>query len=271
MTRIFFARELDTVATYWRVTRRDGVALGFTTHDRDLWFDGLLHRAAPGMLPSAIRRTAGLADDPAEITGALSHESIAAADLAAGRFDDARVTVGAVDWQTLVRAALYTGSIGTVSRESSTFGAELRSAKADLEIDPIPRTSPTCRARFCDSGCTLSPARFTHRAQVTAVDLDSNALAFSLPDSDAFADGELRLLDGPQAGADFSIIDVAGAMLLLDRPLLAGVQIGQNALLREGCDHTIATCASRFGNAVNFQGEPYLPGNDMLFQYPVPR
>ena len=34
---------------------------------------------------------------------------------------------------------------------------------------------------------------------------------------------------------------------------------------------TVATCAARFGNAVNFQGEPFLPGNDMLAQYPVAR
>ena len=37
------------------------------------------------------------------------------------------------------------------------------------------------------------------------------------------------------------------------------------------CDKTIATCSARFGNALNFQGEPFLPGNDMLAQYPVPR
>ena len=30
MTRAWFSAELETVATFWRVTRRDGVALGFT-------------------------------------------------------------------------------------------------------------------------------------------------------------------------------------------------------------------------------------------------
>jgi len=28
------------------------------------------------------------------------------------------------------------------------------------------------------------------------------------------------------------------------------------------------TCSARFGNAVNFRGEPYLPGNDLLTRYP---
>ena len=47
--------------------------------------------------------------------------------------------------------------------------------------------------------------------------------------------------------------------------------VGLRVRLREGCDRTIATCTSRFGNAVNFRGEPFLPGNDMLAQYPVAR
>ena len=85
MSRVWFAGELETVATFWQVLRRDGVALGFTSHDRDLWFAGLLHRAAPGMVPSAIRRSADVEPDSAEVQGALSHAAISAEDLVAGK------------------------------------------------------------------------------------------------------------------------------------------------------------------------------------------
>ena len=61
MGRVWFSQPLETTATFWRVLRRDGVSLGFTTHDEDLWFDGLSHRATPGMVPSAIRRSAAAA------------------------------------------------------------------------------------------------------------------------------------------------------------------------------------------------------------------
>ena len=53
MSRIWFSQDLETVGMFWRVARRDGVTLGFTTHDADLWFDGVLHRAAPGMTPQS--------------------------------------------------------------------------------------------------------------------------------------------------------------------------------------------------------------------------
>ena len=68
-------------AAFWRVLRRDGVALGFTAHDRDLWFDGVLHQASPGMLPSSIRKSAGFEADSAEVEGALSHDAISAGTL----------------------------------------------------------------------------------------------------------------------------------------------------------------------------------------------
>jgi hypothetical protein len=45
---------------------------------------------------------------------------------------------------------------------------------------------------------------------------------------------------------------------------------GTRVELREGCDRRLETCATRFANAINFQGEPFLPGNDLITRYPVP-
>ena len=268
--RVFFATELEGVATFWRIHRKDGVTLGFTSHDRDLTFGGVCHRAAPGMLPSAVRRTAGLDGDSAEMDGALAHDSIAEADLTAGRFDGARVEVGAVDWETREHAVLYNGTVGAVAREDGGFSAELRSAKAALEADPVPRTSPTCRARFCGPGCGLSAARFTHRATLVAADGDGYRLTLDGPPPELLVAGSVRWLDGPQAGIALDVMAADGAALLVDGALASDLAPGTRALVREGCDHTLATCAGRFGNAVNFRGEPFLPGNDLLTRYPSP-
>ena len=48
---------LTTIALAWTVARTDGVTVGLTDHDRDVTIDGLVHRAAPGILPSAIKLT----------------------------------------------------------------------------------------------------------------------------------------------------------------------------------------------------------------------
>ena len=52
-------KELLTAAFCWRLERRDGAAIGFTTHDRDLFVGDFRYRAAPGMLPSAVTLTDG--------------------------------------------------------------------------------------------------------------------------------------------------------------------------------------------------------------------
>lgn len=271
MSRIWFASALETAATFWRVLRRDGVTLGFTTHDRDLWFDGVLHSSTPGMVPSSIRRSADFEPDSAEVEGALSHDSIAASDLSAGRFDGARVLIGLADWESGERELLYRGEIGGIVEESGKFTAALQSRKAELQRDPIPRTSPSCRALFCGPGCTLNAVRFTHEARLTAFDLGNNSVTLdTLAAPATLVGGTLRWLDGPHAGAAMAMLATASGSLTLDMPLSAALTPGLRMLVREGCDHTLGTCSTRFANAINFQGEPFLPGNDQIYRYPPP-
>lgn len=271
MSRVWFASPLEAVATFWRVERRDGVALGFTSHDHDLWFDGLLHRAAPGMVPSAVRRSAAFEPDSADMQGALDHAAIRGEDLAAGRFDGAHVSVGVVDWQSREWMVLFAGEIGTVGQDGSQFTAELVSAKAVLARDAIPRTTPTCRAEFCGPGCTLSVARFTHEAEVAAIDPERGAIRLQGAVSAAeLESGTLRWVDGSEAGLERRVLAADADWLWLDRPYPADLAAGARAIVREGCDHTLDTCATRFDNARNFQGEPFLPGNDLLTRYGTP-
>ena len=267
MTRTFFDRELDTAATFWRVFRRDGVTLGFTSHDRDLTFGGVRHRAAPGMVPTAVRLSSDLSEENAGVEGALSHDAIRERDLAAGLFDNAAIEVGVVDWETLEARVLYSGSLGRIEDDRTGFSGELRSAKAVLEQDLVPRTSPTCRAAFCGRGCGLSAVRFTTRVVLAEVDADLNRVRIENVISDDYLDGQLRFLGGPQTGIPFAIVGAEGEWLALDRPIDKDLVAGTPAELREGCDHTLTTCANRFGNAVNFRGEPFLPGNDLLARY----
>src|SRR3546814_14908240 len=113
---VFFASELEAVATFWRIYRKDGVTLGFTSHDRDLYFGNILHRAAPGMQPSAIRRTSDFSLDSAEVEGALSHDAITAADLAAGALDATRIAIGRGEGETLGHGSSYSDNLREVKR-----------------------------------------------------------------------------------------------------------------------------------------------------------
>src|SRR3990167_578855 len=93
------AAATTSLAFCWKLLRAAGGAPGFTSHDRDLVIEGLVYRASPGIAPSAISLTDGFDAAAMEVTGALTSDAIAARDLAAGRYDQARVAVFMVDWQ----------------------------------------------------------------------------------------------------------------------------------------------------------------------------
>lgn len=272
MSRVWFEGSLETAATWWRIYRKDGVTIGFTSHDRDLVFDDIRHLTAPGMVPSAIRFSADFEPDSAEMSGALDHAAVTNDDLSLGRFDDAHVAMGLVDWQTLERETLYTGRIGTVEEEAGSFTAELLSEKSRLTADTIPRTSPTCRARFCGPGCNLPSPKFTLETYITEVANEGAQLLVHekiLPAD--YLDGLVRIVSGPASGLTYEITSIANDALALSPRLPAIVSPGDRLELRQGCDHRWATCSDRFANAVNFRGEPFLPGNDLLARYPSAR
>src|SRR3546814_12497405 len=65
-----------TLAWCWRLARRDGVVIGFTSHDRDLVIGGLAYRAAPGMKPSAIETNDSLDAATMDLEGAIASDAI---------------------------------------------------------------------------------------------------------------------------------------------------------------------------------------------------
>jgi len=263
--------ELTTVALCWRLDRRDGVSLGFTAHDRDLEIGGIIYRAAPGMLPSAISLSDGLEIDTLDVSGALTHDAIREQDLAAGRWDGARVRLFAVDWTDPDDDVLplARGELGDVETRDGAFTAELSGPTALLEQPVVEYTSPECRAELGDRRCQVDMAARRRLVPVIeAVDAVTIRVATDEDVADAYGYGRLRWIDGANAGLASAILSSEGDRLILREappyPMEAGVLVE----IAHGCDKSLATCAGRFGNAVNFRGEPWLPGNDLLTRYP---
>jgi uncharacterized phage protein (TIGR02218 family) len=262
---------VTSTAYGWRLERRDGVTLGFTSHDRDVQVDGLLLRAAPGMMPSTITESIGLEVDGLDVRGALTADAIRPDDLHAGRWDGARLAIFLFDWSDPAagRRDLAIGELGAVSHSGDSFEAEFRGPAAKLDRPVAPSTAPSCRAVFCDAACGLSAARFTHVRPVASVSDAVVNFAEPLPGAnDTFAYGALRWLQGSNTGLRADILSNSSNSLQLVAPPSFPVAPGALVELIEGCDKTIATCATRFANAINFRGEPYLPGNDILTRYP---
>ena len=268
----FLERELVTAAFCWRLERRDGVALGFTTHDQDLARGGLVYRAAPGMLPSAISVSDGFDADSLDVKGALTSDSISAADLIAGRWDGAAVHVFMVDWESPdgEAFAVARGELGEVSIRGEGFEAVLRGPVALLDMEVVEQTSPECRARLGDRRCRVDMAGRTRLTRLAAVVADEvvEVEAAGAGVGDEYGFGRLRWLGGPNSGLESPVLRSEGVRLTLHEPPPSAPGVGDLIELVEGCDKRLATCAGRFGNVLNFRGEPHLPGIDLLTRYP---
>lgn len=266
----FLNPDLTTIALCWRLARRDGITLGFTTHDRDLAIGGLVYRAAPGMLPSAIALSDGFDLDSVDIEGALTADAIRAADLAAGRWDGAQVAIFMVDWEAPggETLALARGELGEVSVKGNAFEAELRGPTALLDAPAVEQTSPECRAELGDKRCRVDMAGRTSVTRIAEVVEDDIVAVESAAAGNVYARGRLRWLGGANSGLESAILASADGRLNLAEPPPFAPAAGDLVEISEGCDKLLTTCSGRFLNAVNFRGEPRLPGIDLLTRYP---
>ena len=120
--------DATTTCHCWKVTLKDGAVIGFTDHDEAISFAGTSYLAASGFSASDSEGETGLGAGVGEVAGGFSSEAIAEGDLAAGRFDGARVELFLVNWQAPDQHVLLNRrEIGEVTRAGGAFRAELRS------------------------------------------------------------------------------------------------------------------------------------------------
>ncbi len=148
------------------------------------------------------------------------------------------------------------------------FTAELMGPTAALDVPVVEETSPQCRASLGDKRCRVDMGARIGFARVVAASGTEVTLDASEPGTNAYGQGRLWWLDGPNSGLTGLIAASSGTTLTLREPPAFAPAAGTLVRLRQGCDRTIATCRDRFANAANFRGEPYLPGNDLLIRYP---
>jgi uncharacterized phage protein (TIGR02218 family) len=262
---------VTSLATCWRLERRDGVILGFTTHDRPLTIDGLPYRAASGFTPTAIASSNALNVDDLEVEGVLSSAAISDADLRAGRFDFARIDIFLVNWAAPDggKLSLRTGWLGEVTLRDGRFSAEVRGLMQPLQQPVGAVFSPECRADLGDLDCRVALAAFSVTGAVSATTGADTFTDSARTEPDGWFDyGLLTWLSGPNAGLEMEIKNQTGTLFTLFQAMPSAIQTGDAYSLVAGCDRRFATCKTKFANAVNFRGEPFVPGRDALFAYP---
>lgn len=263
------AGEATTLCRCWSLTRRDGAVLGFTDHDRDLAFDGILFQARSGLEAAEATAELGFATGGGEVLGAFSASGLSEAELSRGLYDDARVSLWLVNWVDIgQRVLLETGFVGEVKRGDSNFSAEVRGLGKAFDEERGGLYAASCSADLGDARCGVSGAVADGVVATTDGRLAITTPGLAGHGDGYFSGGRLIFTSGANAGfasevkshrtadgaATFQLWQAAPA------PILAGDAFTVTA----GCDKSFATCRSKFGNGINFRGFPHLPGNDFI-------
>ena len=265
-----------TLSWCWRISRSDGVALGFTDHDRPLAFDGTAFEPESGFAASEIRAGSDLAVDAQDASGVLTSDRITETDILDGRWDNAGVELWRVNWaDTNQRVLLRRGAVGQIRRGRMVFVAEVRSL-AHVLGQTVGRTFQAgCDARLGDARCGIDLENTIYKGAGVVTDLlrDRAFMASGLSGFDAgwFTSGTLTWTSGVNAGRITEVLAHAldsgiATFTLLEAPVRA-IAEGDGFIARAGCDKYIATCAARFANVSNFRGFPHIPGQDAVLRY----
>ncbi len=261
------AGEVTSLAVCWQLTLTDTTVMGFTDHTSDLTISSILYKAASGFSPTSIETKDRFSVDNLDVAGILDSAAITEADIMAGKYDFAEILIFMVNVTDLSQGIIThrRGWLGEVSLQNGQFTAEVRGLAQKLQQNIVELYSPTCRAVLGDTRCKVALGGFTASGAIDTVTSRQVFISNSMTQAAGyFSGGEVQWLTGANAGRRMEIKEFSNKQFTLVLPMPNNVAVGDTFNAIAGCDKTFNTCFTKFSNAVNFRGEPYVPGMDKM-------
>lgn len=278
-----FGQDSMTLAVLWKVTRADATIMGFTTHDQDIVYGGVTYAASTGMANTATQSGSDLSVDNLEVTAFLDSSAIDETDILAGVYDNCQVEERVVNWDDLTMGDMLIrkGYVGNIKIINGVFTAELRGLTQKLTTKLGSTYGPICRAILGSNvgdgqpgsdqwPCGISLASYQQSGSVaSSPDARTIVPAAGLTGAAGYFDGGLiNFTSGVLNGKSYEIKSWDGTSLKMYLPLPAQPAASDTFTITPGCNHTTSDCISKFSNIINFKGEPFIPGNDLIMNYP---
>jgi uncharacterized phage protein (TIGR02218 family) len=276
--------EVLTLNTCVLVTRTDGAIFGYTDCDTDLIVSGQLYKASTGVITSQNTSADKFTVDQVEITSFLDSSEMTEADVMAGKWDYAAVSMFQVN-RNNPSAGVYhmrDGLLGQVAISSPIqFKAEHRGLAQFLQKNIGHPVTPTCRWDLYSNSLTPAPGQPWGMCQVdptayavtgVAVTSVTNNQAFHASSlgqpATYFQGGTLTWTSGANNGRSMDIQASATAgSIVLQLPMLNNIGIGDTFTIYPGCQKRFSQdCVAKFSNGLRFGGFKDLPGLDKIMR-----
>ncbi|WP_341706539.1 DUF2163 domain-containing protein [Halopseudomonas sp.] len=249
-----------------------------------------VYHSTSGYEFSGLSATADMSGSGVDLDGILQAGGISLDDLQVGAYDNARVYIFATSWAAPVEdeeplSLLFFGKVDITDHK---YRVQLMSA-IDVLSQKVGRNySPSCPWTLFDqhlggnliatsrSRCTgprANPdgpqmADYLVTGTLTAV---TDQYQFSdstrLEADDWFGYGEIQFTTGANAGLKpFQIKVFASGAFTLHEALPYPPQVGDAYQAIPGCRKRLQDCRDKFGNAINFGGQPHVPSKTVYSQ-----
>lgn len=265
--------ETTTLCTLWKLTRRDGVVMGFTDHDRDLTVEGVSYAAATGYTRTALTGDSTLSVDNMDLEGILSSGALSPDDIRGGLYDWAELLVTLINYADPAMGAviLRRGWLGEFTLRDGLFVTELRGLSQALSRNFIETYTAACRADLGDERCKVDLTLHRENGTVGSISTQRRVFTASVSGGRAsgyFDGGLLTWNTGANSGLKQEIRTLTGSTLTLYLPAGEDIANGDTFTVQAGCEKTTAMCSGRYNNIANNRSFPFIPGADVINRTP---
>ncbi len=266
--------EVTQLATCFKLTRKDGVIMGFCDFDLILTVSGVNYQPDSGFLQTMLRKNGDMSKDNADIIGFLDSPAIVAADVRNGVYNGARFEIFKVIWSN--------PSAGTIKLLKGEFGAiNMKQFKVEVTVEGLTKRlatkygqiyQPQCRADLFDERCGLDAADFVQALTVDASTANSVDFyrTFNIPSlvgtTSTYKKGLITFTSGGNINLSIEIknYDTATGKVELFARMPYLLVAGDGFNIYPGCDKKRTTCSLQYANILNFRGEPDVPHESIL-------
>lgn len=225
--------------------------LCFTDCDEDISYEGEIYRSGGFFTPNVIISRNELGEDNFTVSGCFNNDIILEGFLEIFSLTNNEKIV------------LKSGWIGEVKMSGEKFTATINSLSSKTKNIIGKCYSSSCRAAFADQYCKIDKEKYSFSGFVEEVG-DANSFIDKNRQEPGgyFNQGILEFFSGENIGKKFQVIMFYETKIYIEEDIK--IKKGDQYKITSGCDKAFDTCISKFSNAINFRGEPFIPNRHKL-------
>lgn len=266
------AQTTTYLCRIWELTCDNGEVFRFTDLTEDIVYDGETYKYDPGIRVSSIVITSGGQPDNAQIEVVASENFLPMARIRNGGLSKATFKLWVIDWRDpdfYGALELFGGMTSTIKfNNKNRVSLSVNSDNGEDAQSIGERYSRQCRAQLGDERCKVNLEAL--KIAFTVDTITDNGYGFTAPELVGVTDARFkfgRILW--TSGFNDTLQDEVKESFATGRAVMSlyprnPVVPGDTGFIYPGCDFQVSTCGDKFGNLVNFRGEPYVPPPNII-------